>query len=85
MRLYDCGTARYRGTPSAAAAIIEDGRLKGFVDDRYQGWQKPENAEILNGGSSLEALADRVHAADLEPQPKSGRQEYLESLVNLFV
>jgi len=69
----------------AAAAIIEDGRLKGFVDDRYQGWQKPENAEILNGGSSLEALADRVHAADLEPQPRSGRQEYLESLVNLFV
>ncbi|MEO1111828.1 MAG: xylose isomerase [Pseudomonadota bacterium] len=69
----------------AAAAIIEDGRLKGFVDERYQGWQKPENADILKGGSSLEALAERVHAADLEPQPKSGRQEYLESLVNLFV
>lgn len=69
----------------AAAAIIEDGRLKGFVDDRYAGWQKPENAEILKGGSSLEALAERVHAADLEPQPRSGRQEYLESLVNLFV
>ncbi|GAB4541646.1 MAG: xylose isomerase [Roseibium sp.] len=69
----------------AAAAMIEDGRLKGFVDDRYAGWQKPENAEILKGGSSLEALADRVHGAGLEPQPKSGRQEYLESLVNLFV
>ncbi|MEM8700639.1 MAG: xylose isomerase [Pseudomonadota bacterium] len=69
----------------AAAAIIEDGRLKGFVDDRYQGWQKPENADILNGGSSLEALAHRVHSTDLEPQPKSGRQEYLESLLNLFV
>ena len=65
--------------------MIEDGRLKGFVDDRYAGWQKPENADILKGGSSLEALAERVHKADLEPQPKSGKQEYLESLVNLFV
>ncbi|MEE2865730.1 MAG: xylose isomerase, partial [Pseudomonadota bacterium] len=69
----------------AAAAMIEDGRLKGFVDDRYAGWQKPENADILKGGSSLETLAERVHKADLEPQPKSGKQEYLESLVNLFV
>jgi len=68
----------------AAAKMIEDGRLKGFVDDRYAGWNSDENKAVLNGGSSLEALADRVHAADLEPQPKSGRQEYLESLVNLF-
>ena len=70
---------------AAAAAMIEDGRLGGFVEDRYAGWSKPENAAILKGDVSLEALADRVHATDLEPQPKSGRQEYLESLVNLFV
>ena len=69
----------------AAAAMIEDGRLGGFVKDRYAGWDKPENAEILKGNVTLEALADRVHGASLEPQPKSGRQEYLESLVNLFV
>ncbi|NBN65403.1 xylose isomerase [Microvirga tunisiensis] len=69
----------------AAAAMIEDGRLGGFVKDRYAGWSAPENAAILTGTVTLEALADRVHGASLEPQPKSGRQEYLESLVNLFV
>jgi xylose isomerase len=69
----------------AAAAMIEDGRMKGFVEDRYAGWKKPENQEVLKGGSSLEALAERVHAQDLEPQPVSGKQEYLESLANLFV
>jgi len=69
----------------AAASMIEDGRMKGFVEDRYAGWKKPENQEILEGGSSLEALAERVHSVDLEPQPVSGKQEYLESLANLFV
>ncbi|MEP4981583.1 xylose isomerase [Ascidiaceihabitans sp.] len=68
-----------------AVEMMEDGRLKGFVEDRYAGWKKPENAEILKGGSSLEALAERVHGEDSDPQPVSGRQEYLESLVNLFV
>lgn len=69
----------------AAARMLEDGRLKGHVDDRYAGWNKAENAAILKGESSLDALAERVHGQDLEPQPKSGRQEYLESLLNLYV
>jgi xylose isomerase len=69
----------------AAARMLEDGRLKSHVDDRYAGWNKPENAAILKGESSLDALADRVHGQELEPQPKSGRQEYLESLLNLYV
>ncbi len=69
----------------AAARMLEDGRLKAHVEERYAGWEKPENAAILKGESSLEALAERVHGENLEPQPKSGRQEYLESLVNLYV
>lgn len=69
----------------AAVAMLENGRLKAFVDDRYAGWNTPENAAILTGDSTLEALSERVHGRDLEPQPKSGRQEYLESLVNLHV
>ncbi|WP_242390376.1 xylose isomerase [Polymorphum gilvum] len=69
----------------AAAAMIEDGRLQATADARYAGWDRPENAAILSGERSLEDLAERVSRDRLEPQPVSGRQEYLESLVNLFV
>ena len=37
------------------------------------------------GTRSLEELAARVESSALEPRPVSGRQEYLENLVNRFV
>ncbi len=67
-----------------AAAIIEDGALQKFVDDRYSGWDKPFGKDILAGKKSLDDLAAHVAEKGLDPQPKSGRQEYLESLVNRF-
>ncbi|MDE2383401.1 MAG: xylose isomerase [Alphaproteobacteria bacterium] len=65
-----------------AAKIIEDGRLDAEIAKRYAGWDKPENKAMLEKGASLEAIAARVHANKIEPQPKSGRQEYLEGLLN---
>jgi xylose isomerase len=67
-----------------AAEIIEDGRLAGFVDDRYAGWNTGEGKAILAGERSLEDCAAYVEKTALDPQPRSGRQEYLETLVNLF-
>jgi xylose isomerase len=67
-----------------AAAIIEDGALRRFVDERYAGWDKPFGKDILAGKKSLADLAAHVDERRLEPQPKSGRQEYLEALVNRF-
>jgi xylose isomerase len=40
---------------------------------------------MLAGQGSLADLADRALAGRLDPQPRSGRQEYLESLVNRYV
>ena len=40
---------------------------------------------MLKGERSLEQIADRVVADKIEPQPRSGRQEYLENLINRFV
>lgn len=67
-----------------AAKIIEDGRLDAEIAKRYAGWDKPENKAMLDKGASLESIAARVHKDKIEPQPKSGRQEYLEGLLNNF-
>lgn len=69
----------------AAAAIIEDGGLGAALAARYAGWNDPEARAILDGKRSLADLAALVERTGLDPEPRSGRQEYLESLVNRFV
>ena len=68
----------------AAAAMIEEGTLCDFVEDRYSGWQMKGAAAMLNGERSLEQIAQWVEADDINPLPKSGRQEYLENIVNRY-
>ena len=65
-----------------AAKIIEDGKLDAAVNQRYAKWSEPANKAMLEKGATLEAIAARVHKEKLEPQPKSGRQEYLEAILN---
>lgn len=69
----------------AAAAMIEDGALSSFVADRYAGWQGEEAQKMLDGGYSLEDIAGYVEATNVNPKPRSGRQEYLENIVNRYV
>jgi xylose isomerase len=67
----------------AAAAIVRDGTLDRFVADRYAGWSTGIGPDMLAGKLSLAQIAALAHDAPA-PQPKSGRQEYLENLVNRF-
>ncbi len=69
----------------AAAALIEDGTYDQHLEERYAGWAGELGQSILKGEKSLDDLADYIHAGDLEPQPRSGQQEYLENLINRFV
>jgi xylose isomerase len=69
----------------AAAALIEDGTYDKTVDARYAGWQSPEAKAMLSGERSLADIAARVEKDGINPQPKSGQQEYLENLINRFV
>ncbi len=69
----------------AAADMIEDGALAGFVDERYAGWTSAEGQAMLSGERSLADIAARVERGALDPQPVSGRQEYLENLVNTYL
>jgi len=39
----------------------------------------------LTGGRPLAEIADRVEKDNVNPQPRSGQQEYLENLINRFV
>jgi xylose isomerase len=68
----------------AAAALWEDGSLERARGERYAGWDRPENLAMLKGGT-LDGIAARVLAQDIDPQPRSGKQERLENLWNRFV
>ncbi|WP_349370071.1 xylose isomerase [Salinarimonas sp.] len=67
----------------AAAAMLEDGGLERMRAERYAGWDRPEAQAMLS--SDLAAIAARVEAEGIDPQPVSGRQERLENRVNRFV
>jgi xylose isomerase len=68
-----------------AARMMEDDTLGHHVDQRYAGWNGRLGRDILAGKASLESLARHVDKDNLEPQPRSGRQEYLEALVNRYL
>ena len=69
----------------AAAGMIEDKALSGPLAERYAGWQAPDAQKVLAGGSSLDALEAYVLAGGINPQPRSGKQELLENVVNRYV
>ena len=40
---------------------------------------------MLSGKLSLEDIAKKVEGNNIQPQPRSGKQEYLENVVNRYV
>jgi xylose isomerase len=69
----------------AAARLLEDKALEGPLAERYAGWNTPEGKAMLAGKRSLEEIAERVEKKNINPQPRSGRQELLENIVNRYV
>jgi xylose isomerase len=69
----------------AASDMLDAEALTRPVAERYSGWAEAEGQAILAGQRSLANLADRALTSGFDPQPRSGRQEYLESLVNRYV
>lgn len=68
-----------------AAAIRKDGRLADFVKQRYASWDSGIGAKIEAGKvgfKELEAYMLKKGDADANT---SGRQEYLENLINEFI
>ncbi len=68
-----------------AEKMVQDGKLAQQVEQRYAGWKGELGEQILGGKLGLGELATLVQERGLEPKPRSGRQEYLENLVNKYL
>jgi len=67
----------------AAAAMLEDGKLEAARNDRYAGWDTADGKGLLS--SDLDSIMAKVLADGTNPEPRSGRQERLENLVNRYL
>ncbi|PXW77691.1 D-xylose isomerase [Blastomonas natatoria] len=66
-----------------AAALIEDGRIDGIRAERYAGWDGDFGQKIA--ALDLAGIADLAVSENLDPRPRSGRQERIENLINRFI
>ncbi|HXT07998.1 MAG TPA: xylose isomerase [Roseiarcus sp.] len=69
----------------AAARLIEDGKFDAFLSERYAGWTDAKAQAMLGPDATLDGVAARVSAEGLDPKPRSGRQEWVENLINRYV
>ena len=67
----------------AAVAMLEDGKLEAARDARYAGWDTDNGKALL--GSDLDLITAKVLNEGINPDPRSGRQEQLENLVNRYL
>jgi xylose isomerase len=68
-----------------AERMLADQQLETARQNRYAGWQSEFGQKILSGDLDMEQIAKSVHQDNINPQPRSGRQEYLENLVNTYI
>lgn len=65
-----------------AEELIEDGRLDAFVKERYASFESEIGQKIRNGKATLKELADYACRLKAPAPPASGKQEWLETVVN---
>jgi len=68
-----------------AAAIRKDGRLDEFVRQRYASWNSGIGARIESGKATLKELETYILKKGDASANASGRQEFLENLINEFI
>lgn len=68
-----------------AAEMIEDGRLESFTAKKYESFETELGQKIRKGETTLEELAARASEMKSVRTPASGRQEYLEGILNNLI
>ncbi|HPF23051.1 MAG TPA: xylose isomerase [Hyphomonas sp.] len=67
----------------AAADLVEKGEIAAMKAKRYADWTGSDLGKMmLSDGATLAGIADTAAARNDDPEHASGRQEYLENLVN---
>ncbi|MGB8193191.1 MAG: xylose isomerase [Chitinophagaceae bacterium] len=67
-----------------ADAILQKSEYKKFRQERYASYDSGEGREYRNGKLSLEDLRDYA-IQNGEPEVRSGRQEWLENIINRYI
>ena len=65
----------------AAAALLEDGRIDKFVEERYSSWKSVLGEQILGDKCTLDQL-EAVAGDCWDTKVPSGREEYLQEIIN---
>ena len=65
-----------------AVALIENGELDAFIESKYKSFNGELGQKIRAGKTTLTELAEYATKMGTCPIPDSGRQEYLENVVN---
>ena len=68
-----------------ARRILAEGKFEQFVADRYSSFDAGYGKDIETGKASFKSLEKLVLSKLGEPTPKSGKQEYLENLLNTYL
>lgn len=66
-----------------AQRILDDGRLSALLKKRYASWDSGDGLAFEKGELTLEELA--LHGRKDEPARISGKQEYIENLINRYL
>lgn len=65
-----------------AAKIIEDGRIDDFIKEKYSSFNEGIGKKIRDNNVTLEELSKYAEDVKVCHNPGSGKQEYLESIIN---
>ena len=65
-----------------AAELIKDGTIDNFIREKYKSFDSGIGKKIREGKTTLSELSERACSLKKPENPLSGRQEYLEGVVN---
>ncbi len=81
---YIAGMDTFAKGLKVAAKLLEDRFFEDFIENRYKSYSEGIGQKIVSGELGFEELAE--YALKLEPIKNiSGRQEYLESILNQYI
>jgi len=79
------GMDAYAAAFKIARRILAEGKFDAFVKDRYASFDSGFGKDIEKGKVGFKELEKLVLGQLGEPTPRSGKQEYLENLLNTYL